>query len=338
MAAAVVPLAFAGWLLSGVVLAQPAAETGTFTWDAEAPCLDDATAKAALTALLGRHWLKPGVRITVELVRVDEGFALSVRTEQSGEPAERSLQDSSCEALSEAGILVVALAIRPELELGPGDLELLDSLQDRPTEPEEPKAPEDLPKPGPEPKPEPEPEPDPPAEQPPRTITGAMTLRGGVGWGMLPTLEGGLAAGAALLLPKARVEVDGRGWFGPPASVTGPANVAISGWTVGLRGGPSWTSGRLVLPLMLGTEVGQLIGRPEGLRDPTVQRPTWWAFTAAFGVVYSPIERLGLTAMLEGFVAVSRPSFSVEGYDQDVHTPREGGIRALLGVEARFPR
>ena len=42
--------------------------------------------------------------------------------------------------------------------------------------------------------------------------------------------------------------------------------------------------------------------------------------------------------MLEGFVAVTRPSFSVEGADLDAHTPRDGGIRLLLGPAPRASR
>jgi hypothetical protein len=349
-AAAVVLVA--GWLWAGSARAEPI--EGSLSWNAAPTCLDESTAKAALGALLGEDWLEPGVAITVELVPTGDAFELTVRTLRGSDSSERTLRDPSCEALSEAGILVVALSIRPDLELGPGDRELLDRVLGRAPEepvavdppaeplplPEPPPRVEPLPPPEPLPPAEPavEPEPAPPApepEQPP--LRGAMLLRGGLGWGMLPTLEGGPLAGGAILLPKARFEVDARGWFGPPATVSGSANVAISSWAIGLRGGPSWTRGPVVLPLMLGTEVGQLVGRPEGLRDPKIQRPTWWAFTATFGAVYSPIERLGLTAMLEGFVAVTRPSFSVEGADRDVHTPREGGIRLLLGVEARFP-
>lgn len=330
---------------SGRSPAPALAQSETFNWTSAPTCLNETTATAALDALLGDAWLTPDLSIAVELAASDGGFSLVVRTLLEGESSERTLWDPSCEALSEAGILVVALAIRPELELGPGDRELLDRLLGRVPESETPppavEQPQPVKIPAPiEPTPPgPGPEAEPLQSPPPRaSLTGAMTLRAGLGWGMLPTLEGGPIAGGALILPRARVEVDGRGWFGPAATTPTAATVALSGWALAARGGPSWTAGPVVLPLMLGTEVGQLIGRPAGLRDPVVQRPTWWALTATFGVVYSPFERLGLTAMLEGFVAVSRPSFSVEGYPQDVHTPREGGIRALLGVEARLGR
>ncbi len=327
------------WLVPASAQAQPDGQQ-SFSWTSAPTCLDEPTASAAFEALLGESWQDPEVTVAVELAAADDGFTLLVRTSRGSETAERSLHDPSCEALGEAAILVVALAIRPDLELGPGDRELLDRVLNPVLEEPEPPGLESSPEPPPVEPPPVEPPPvDPPApegDSTPPPVFAAMTLRGGVGWGMLPTLEGGPSAGAAVVFRHARVEVGGRGWFGPAATAPGAATVSISGWAVGVRGGPSWSVRDVRLPLMLGTEVGQLVGRPEGLRDPKIQRPTWWAFSVSWGAVYSPWERLGLTAMVEGFVSVTRPSFTVEGYSQDVHIPRRGGIRALFGVEARF--
>jgi hypothetical protein len=358
-----------GWLatlLAGEMLSAAAAPAPDpiVAWDAPSACAEASTVDLALSTLLGDDWRQradPGLSVSVEIVRARAAskWTLSVEVRRPDGTWQRTLSDASCEALAEVGVLMVALAIHPELAVGEGDRALLQRLgadsreslergttpptdgtpstspSDSETPPrpiQEARAPESEP---PEPRRAPSPSPWPPRERLPWRA--ALTLRGVVGFGMLPTVEGGPAAGAALILPRARFEVDTRGWFGPRVDVASDASVAFSGWTIGLRGGPRWTVGPVAFPVMLGTEAGQLIARPTRLEGGTTRRPAWVAISIAAAAVVSPLERLGFFMSVEGFVSVTRPPFEVEGLDESVHTPAAGGVRGILGVEARFP-
>jgi len=256
----------------------------------------------------------------------------------------RRLTASSCAALAEATAVIAATAC-PALDDGDATAKASGPTVEAP--PDEPESGEIGADPGPEqpapavvaapilapapavveaPSPAPtrlaELEPLPTVTPPPgsrRRLGLELGARVAIAWG--PTPAPALVAGAGLRLQWPAVElllaVDG----GPRRRVAGPSSLGIDirSATATIAGCPTTTFGsrrrRTRLSLCLGVEAGALVGT--GLGTPVTRTAVqpWVAALVGPSLTWSPRARLNLGAAVDVAASLTRPAFSLAGYD-----------------------
>lgn len=303
-------------------------------WDAPPGC--DATRfEAQLQELLADS--SHEIQVSVSVTRTPVGWAVETRFDAGPERhGVRRFEAPACETVSEAAALAIALAIDPAaLERRHGQ----------------------APAPAPAPQPAPEPAVPTPAEPPaplapapkvrasaplvspkPIGLGGSAGVLGFVDGLALPGVGGGFAGLTALRVAAFRVEVGGGYRFATTdASGIDPAvRVRFWAWSLSAHGLWSPAVGPLELPVGLGFEVGQTIGRADGFEGSRVAREPWLAPLALTGIAWPIRPRLALLARAELAIPLSRPRFVVDGLEP-IHHGGPVRIRGFLGVEGRFP-
>ncbi|MFY0534508.1 hypothetical protein [Nannocystis pusilla] len=236
-------------------------------WDAPAGCPD----AAVLRAEISRHLDPAAAAAATGSIRVQArpdgaGWHVAVAIATDGRTQERTLAVASCDAAVRAAAFVIAIAVDPARR----------EPEDVVPAPPDPTPPP--PKPGPEPQPKaasdggPAPAPAeveaPPIDAPlapgsqarrRRAVRGLVYVGPGVQVGMLP-VQAGLAVGAGLAWPRARLTLGYARWFTTevwrPGEPSYGAEFAVHAGQ--LRGGPVLRAGPLELPLQAGLELGAL--------------------------------------------------------------------------------
>lgn len=296
----------------------------TWQWDAPAECPSAAQVRADVERHLGApleelalaKWSVKG-RVT----QVDErGWELSLAIETPDGLDERTLIDpNDCEAVSQAGALLVALALDPE-------------------------AFEPAPAPTPTPPPtvvrdddiaavETPPAPTPSASFPLAFVIGAA---GGFDFGTLHRVSPMSKATIAWQLPNLRVGLGAMfgaspGFRVPPVS----RDISLWLWTVAAEVGPVVRKGSFEFPLMIGIEAGQMTLRPRVLLDTTRRQVVWAAAVLTPSVAWVPRPYFALIGQVGTVISFVRPEFAIERVGR-LHAPAPIGVRVTLGVEFRI--
>lgn len=328
-----------GWLEVPTVVPVPPADPLALelTWRAPAGCPSAAEIEQRIRALLPGDPSGEGVlQVDGEVVVVDGGVALSMRSTFAGHSEQRTLRAPSCGELGEATAVLLAIALEPgradELDAPPqppiptappdaaveraGDLDVASD----PIGSDDPTAVSSVPE---------EPSPTPSGRD--RRPTGAgFRLAGGIEAGAMPLPSGVLHGAALLLWPHARAELVGT-WVPPRTRATqSPAGAGFQLGALGLQGCGQPTRGPVEVPLCLGLEGGATRARFEGR---TTFEP-WVAGLASVGVarawgrigLWSAAELVGTLVgyrFLDGATILLR-QFPVSG-------------RVLVGIEMRGP-
>jgi hypothetical protein len=166
-----------------------------------------------------------------------------------------------------------------------------------------------------------------------REVALVSRVAGGVGVGVLPTIDPLVALAFGVAPTGGRVELALAHAFAHAADRTGPSG-RIGAWLGQLRGCGEPRVARVTVPLCLGAELGGVVAR--GIRVETSRRRSGLmvALVAAPGIVFRPLPRLGLWASAEGFVVVRRPGFALAD-GTVVHRTARAGARLLVGLELR---
>ncbi|WP_434424665.1 hypothetical protein [Nannocystis pusilla] len=323
-----------------------AAALPTIEWDAPAGCPD----AEVLQAEISRHLGPAAAAAATGSIRVQArpdgaGWHVAVAIATDGRTQERTLAVASCDAAVRAAAFVIAIAVDPARR-EPEDVV--------PAPPEPPTPPP--PKPGPEPQPEaagdggPAPAPaevealTPPApgSQAPRrrAVRGLVYAGPGMQVGMLP-VQAGLAVGAGLMWPRARLTLGYTRWFTTEVQRPGetPYGAEFAVHAGQLRGGPVLRAGPLELPLQAGLELGALQAAGVGGEPNYTATALWGAATVGAGLTWAPRASRGFFAvglLVEAAFALRRPQFVFEG-DREVARIGPAAFRGFLQVEARFP-
>jgi hypothetical protein len=329
-------------VLVGALWQDPASvdEVVELRWQAPASCPDEAVVRRRLERALLERDATPvePTTIDVEVTALDEGgHALVMLVRMGDRVGRRTLEGVDCEALADAAVLVVAVALDPGGEV---DLETLESPDEafvpppvevtgeegEPSAPREPSAPN----------------PAPPLEEqergkPPRPVFFAQTGVG-VGVGILPRVGPSINVSAG---PRGRYWVatlGGSFWFRRDARV--PEHPEVGGelrlWSIDARGCGIPAVGMLAFPLCGGVSAGMLHGRGIGELDSRKARSPWVAMRAGPGLEVWPVRAFGVWIRAEGVFVVARPDFEV---------PQRGSVccaniatlDAAAGVAVRFP-
>ena len=338
-------------------LVSPAAEAVALTWEAPEGCPDVAAVRRALVGYLGMGpsaEAGAAVRAVARVSRSGGEYRLELRTETASGTSVRETTAADCMVIVDATAVIVAIAVDPATVLGRGDAapKPVEPTEAEPSEPDpaepEPEPVPSEPEPG-EPAPFVAPETPAPEPEPPPGVRFGVRVGGGVDYGVLPGLAGGLRLAGAVLSgarrpgPRAflrawRAELRGDFWFPRTARVDEGIGGRVSLWNVGARGCwvPQVERAGLEFPLCAGLESGAMRGEPVGDRvtNPTPTSRFWLAADGSAGLAWVPRRFIAIVAQAELVVPLVRAGFRVG--DLAVHRAGEAAVRGLVGVEARF--
>ncbi|WP_437506131.1 hypothetical protein [Sorangium sp. So ce1099] len=320
-------------------------------WTAPAGCPAGAAVEAEITRLLGDQSPASNgtLRAAGTITPVGTGFVLSIEISRDGWESARTVRGATCRALADAGALMVAMAIDPEVATRSGTA----ATGDRSSAGSSPANPAPEPPAAAARTAEPTPPRVPSTSLPPtrgreRPTEGAAEraplFRIGLGGisdlGTMQHLSSAIEPWAGVVVGPARLEAGASFWAGNTAE---SAARPRSGGTIGLVAG-SLAACALLPPLAravgphfevgvpcAGFELGRMHAEGYGVSDPDEGSALWAALRggAAAAWVVEPWVRLRLR--LEAVVPLKRPRFVLEGVG-DVHEPSVAA-RAALGLE-----
>ncbi|MFZ6177539.1 hypothetical protein [Nannocystis pusilla] len=361
-------------LLLGALAQVPGPPADDVLWSAPAGCPGRDALLAEVVARRGRA-LEPGQARVVGHATVvgPRRYRLDLDLEVRGRRDHRALFAHSCEALVDAAVLVITLALDADRQPAAGSPEsparepTPDATVPEPTAPVEP-----APAPGASLEPAPPVAGAPQSTGPPAPVAGAPQSTGtpaplararaaapapelappaprhhpggflrlhGLGeLGALPGPTGGLGLAGGLLWPRFRLELH--------ATYLAPRTADRSGTEVraSLLAGAALGCVRLgdrrvfELPLCLGLEAGGIPLAADGPVGHKTAIGRWLAGTVGVGAAVRVHPRVALFAMLQGLAALQRGTFVVRraGTDVVLFDPGVASARLALGVEVRL--
>lgn len=329
-------------------------------WTAPDECPADAFTDA-LDRLLAGSSLAAPLRVEATVERTADGWSIHTAFDAGpGRAGERTFQALTCRTVTQAAALAIAIAVDPSVLdrlVAPAHGSPVGS-EASPIESPEPALPEPvLPEPAPV-LPEPLPSSARPTEPPlgpivaaaPTGAAGGMHAEPSSRWrgllgvaglldgGALPGPGGGLAGTVGVLHGRFRGELVGSHRFATRQAAASDPRVGgeLTQWSVGVRGCGVPQLGEVELPLCVGLDAGQTVGRGTGLREPFTSAQPWLAGLAEAGVAW-PVRRwLALTARASLAVPVLRQDFTITGLGV-VHRVGPVQGRGLVGLELRWP-
>lgn len=349
------------WLGALCVLGPaPAPAPGVvLEWSAPARCPTASAVQERLTRALAASAADPrGLRARATVAEGDGGVLTLVLAldGDDGPVGRRTMQAGDCDELATAAVLIVALAVDPEVaieEVPPptSDGEGAPPVSiEQPGPSQEPGPSEPTPSQAPAPS-EPGPSQEPPLSEPvepasaerdpSRALHAGLRVGAGAGLSVLTDASAVVSAGAAAWGRAFRVELGASYWA--PMEVRpggGAAGGRLQQWTIDARGCGLLRPGPLELPLCGGVDVGAVHGVGVGVSTPQRVASLRLAFAAGAALVWRPArwkQRVGPWIGADVAVALARARFRATPATPGLvyHTPPVGG-RVAAGIEVRF--
>jgi hypothetical protein len=273
------------------------------------------------------------------------GYSLELETTQLGQTHRRTLAAPTCEELSDAGALIVALAVDPKLVVPASsnhDAQFEPSPSQSSGSAKETSV--TAPPGAPPPDPAPPPTPPPPTPERPRSAATPLELRASVGgFGDVGTLSRP-AAGVNLSVGLARetLRLELLGAFLPPvrrviaeAPERGGDMMLVAG---GLRGCVTPLEAAFETSGCVGLEAGALLAESfNATARNSSGRSGWFAGRAGVTSRLALTPVLALALDLEALIPATRPKFLIE-HTGVVHQPGVVAVRLAVGIELTFFR
>lgn len=317
------------WLRTGRVLLAAASASSVaapslaaeLVWREPSECSDEATVTRRVEGLIGRNLGSvDGMRFDVSVERRGAGFRLEIATSlANGERSTRQLEGKTCDEVSAAAAVAIAMTIQSEAP----EAEQSSETHGEQASLERASRPEPLATRG--------------GVAARRADEGAPSaaLRGAFGAGVtsdssaLPGLALGVDVGAALLLRSARFEV--RGAMFPPRSRVIERD---DGGDFSLLAGSLLACATISQGRVLGCfgyELGRISGEGRGVKRPRLGSALWQAALVEAGLAWPLSETIRLTLRAGLSTPLSRPAFELDGVA--VHRSGALAARASLGIE-----
>jgi hypothetical protein len=316
-------------MLPGLVLATTLDDPVTLSWSApsEGECPDASYVLGEIRRHIGpaRPDRKP-IRATVVIRRAGAAsWQMVLKTEQAGIEGERTIRDSSCAAISDAAVVVLAWMIDPDAM----------AEQSRP-------APSEPPPPPPEPpaKPVKSPPPAPPRE--PIAPFIGISVAGDAG--TLPTASSGGELRLGASMRPVRIAAHGGYWpsstktvgaLADGTQVGGTFSLAVLGLEACFDLPTTPRANAAMLAICAGPELDLMRAKSFGVNVPGEGAKTW---VSATGGVEAAVPLSGpwrLSVRLAGVLPQRREHFALQGVGE-VHQPAALGGRAALGIQVVF--
>ncbi len=348
--------------LTMLLAAAPPPSGGvTIAWEGPAECGDGTTTRAMVDRLVGAPRADLEASATVSIVAERTGWIAEIAIEHDGATSQRRLRGAPCTALNDAVALVIAVTVDP---LGASATV---SKAVNATEAERPGPPVVTVIPGPsvattDPTPPvPTQAPAPVAVEPLPTTQPRATPASGVGaadrraslrvplrgsafvvgggtLGLVDPVGGQLGGGLALGVGVARIElaathrfstrIDHRAGGGSGADVSLTAARASGCWSLRRK--------RFIVPVCGGFEVGAWSAQGRGLTNTTTANLAWLAITPHARPMVRATPWLALGVDVQAPLALLRPRFTVDDFEDDLLRVDPAGFRFGLAVEVTF--
>jgi hypothetical protein len=298
------------------------ADLSPITWSGPETCPSAQVVRAAVLDQLGEQvHLDHSFQATAHVEEVDpDHFVLRLRIGNAAGSDEDEYHESTCDKLAAIASTMIAIAIDPASGPPPAA-----------ARPELPAKPAPAPIPGSKPAPQAE-QPEPPKE----TLRGFLRVEGGVHFGGVPQVTGGVSASGGPVWRRTRIEVGATHWFAQPALVDDAGGEVALSMAVARGCGTPRFRDRLVFPICAGFELGASHGRGVGGSVRRRARLLWAAASASAGLSVNLGRHLALTTRAELAVPILRPGFKLDDIGE-VFRARAVTIQGLLGLEVRFP-
>lgn len=303
-------------------------------WSAPAGCPDVVWVRAHTEALLGApaaSLARRSLEVRGVVARIGGHVELSLSTVDDGIHGERTIAGDTCEEVSAAGALVIALAVDPKAvaDNAPASIAAFELLSSPP-----PAAPSvQLPSPAPArtpaivaPAPTPQAAPRPQDDSAPRTggqgqTHGVIGAHAAADVGSLPKLAPGLGVNAGFQTERVTVRLSAT-YFLPTLASRGTSGSSpgadVSLGVVDVAGCYATTSGQVVVAPCAGLEGGFLFATGVGLESAAERVREWMAGKVGAEATLHPAEPVTLRVGLDAVLPFTRPSV---GY-----TPRPEAI------------
>lgn len=169
-------------------------------------------------------------------------------------------------------------------------------------------------------------------------LRAGFDVEGGLGFGPLPGPAGVVAAGLGVRGHAFRVDATAAYWAPRQGGTSSNPQVEVRAqlWHLGARGCGVLRTGRVEVPLCAGVVGGLMHAEGEGSLRPGRARSPWAAATAGAWLVYRARPWLGLRIGAEGHVALARPAFHTEP-SGTVHRAGVGGVALRAGLDFEVP-
>lgn len=294
-------------------------------WQAPAACPGgDSVARLAEALLLGSDTqIRASATVTATPPR---GFVAEVRVEGADS---RRWHGRSCEALAELTALVVAVAADP--------LAVAAAIEPIPRA---------KPVPGPTKRMAPRPTrgasphsvPATPAITSPAPWRGFVMVQGVAGVAALPKLDAGLGLVGGFGQRRWQIEVQTAHLFARTASLPRFSEVEarVSLWVTSVLACGVLDQGRVGVGLCAGPELGLARAAARGVTTSTPASSLWVAGAGAANIDVALTHRISIRVGVQGLVALRRPTFAIRDDPTAALALGAGGMRATLGVIARF--
>lgn len=257
-------------------------------------------------------------RVDAKVTRTGDGWSLRLEMRFPEGRANRELEGASCEAVTDAAALIIAVMLDPE--------SVLEVIEEAVAEPVPPVVPEPVGDPVPE---EPKPK--------QRRVWGLLGAMANGSFAALPAFGFAVTGAAGIGGRWFRAEAVGTYELPRTETVAQPgAGARTDLWALGARGcgvpGPMF----LRVPICAGFEFGVVRARGVGLQTPRTARVFHAQATIGTALVYFPIHHLGLRLGADLVVPLRPWLIKIDDLG-DVHRSRPAGIRFGAGIETRFP-
>lgn len=297
-------------------------------WRAAPGCPDAHEVSERLGAMLSPEAVAAigRTRISVDVLQRGPHWEARIYLDDGRGPSERSFAATSCDAVTDAALLLIAMAIDPRFGGAPVPVpEPVESID--PPAPVEPAPAELTIAPASTPA---------PAK---RRVQGLIGASAGVGFAVMPRAAAVLRLGGGVVLGRVALLLDAQAWL--PRGLDSQSNPAVgaraSAWTLGPRGCVFAVARRRVaLPLCVGAHGGQIVAQGTGALQPRRRAAPWGHASVGAGAVVWVVPRLGLGVEVEALVPWVRPAFATDPSGIAFRVP-VASARGSLGVIVRWP-
>ena len=318
-------------ILGLVIATGPTEEAIDVRWSAPEGCPDEAEVRRRVMALLegsGSGRREP-VALAMTVTATEGGFELRV---VAGAEGERVVTGLDCGDVAEAGVLIAAIAIDPDLVPPPPDLAIPEpsakSESESGSESES------------EPASESESESEAESESGPRRRALVPVVEGGLGIGFgrlaspLPMAYGRFGGGFEIRRFRFLARLSG---FGPsfdiPFGVANPGGVFGLG-TIGIAPCVQSLGSRWRVVACVATDIGLAGGRGRNTANDQSARSVWWGIEGELGVEYAIRPTLALALRVDGGGVPASPNMRLETLGPLCCEEWGAGLR--LGVVGKF--
>ena len=323
---------------------QPSPEPFVLFWNAPAPCPSAEQMTASIRELIGTQAHSgPPITTRAEAYRGEDGaWHVQIETQTPEARGERKVDGGSCKVVSDAAVLIIAMAVDPDAvaaHLGATALAPSSSAPVVATSPPPPAA-SSSPSPAASVRP-----PVPVLREPVPSEPKQSWLRGGsvsggavLDFGTLPEPAPGWELALGLRSRAYRVELSVRDFrairhhYEQPARAGGEFDL----WAAGVAGCREWTQLRFSYAGCVGVEAGVLSARGFGVSEPSKASPPWIAASASALGNVRLWQGFFVRAQLGLLVPFTRKAFVIQPYDQ-LHRASPVGLRVSAGPAWQFP-